>query len=394
MTSGDMNSSSLAADATPPSNQPNAATDLDAARLASLRLHLTPGVGPITRTRLLARFGSAAEVLQASQSALESVEGVGPKVSAAIRDESTLKEAEFVWSLCAEKQIGVLFYGSPGYPRKLLELPDPPGVLFVRGKLLPEDELAVAMVGTRHCSRYGERQANSIAGGLARAGMTVVSGLARGIDGHAHRGALEAGGRTIAVLGSGVLHIYPPEHAGLAEEIVEHGAVISESPPLSPPLPGSFPQRNRIISGLSLGVLVVEAPVASGSLITARLAGEQGRDVFAVPGPVDNRQSRGCHRLLRDGAILVETAEDIIDALGPLSKKIESPTLGEVRHPAELQLNEQETLVLQAISEPNMPVDEVVVRSGLPVQRVLSTLSVLEMRRLVKRHGGASVSRA
>ncbi len=369
------------------------APTLDSATLADLRLHLTSGVGPITRARLIARFQTSEEILKAPRPHLESVEGVGPKISAAIRDESSIKEAEFVWSLCQEKQITILCQGREGYPRKLLELPDPPGVLFVQGKLLPEDELGVAMVGTRHCSRYGEKHARSIAIGLANAGFTIVSGLARGIDGQAHRGALEAGGRTLAILGSGVLNIYPPEHVELAAEIAQRGAVISESPPLSPPIPGSFPQRNRIISGLSLGVLVVEAPEASGSLITARLAGEQGRDVFAMPGPVDNRQSRGCHRLLRDGAILVESSEDIIEALGPLSKKISSPTLGEVRHPVELQLNEQETIVLQAIIEPNMAIDEIVVKSGLPVQRVLSTLSVLEMRRLIKRLGGTRVSR-
>lgn len=366
---------------------------LDDAMLADLRLHVTAGVGPITRARLVARFGSTEEILRASRSALESVEGVGPKTSAAIRDEATIKEAEFVWRLCREKGIAILAQGRAGYPRKLMELPDPPGVLFVLGELRAEDELGVAMVGTRHSSRYGDRQARSIAGGLARAGFTVVSGLARGIDGEAHRGALEAGGRTIAVLGSGVLNIYPPEHAELAQEILKSGAVISESPPLSPPMPGSFPQRNRVISGLSLGVLVVEAPEASGSLITARLAGEQGRDVFAMPGPVDNRQSRGCHRLLRDGAILVESSQDIVDALGPLSKKVVAPAIGEVRHPVELTLNEQETAVLQAIGEPNMAIDDVVVKSGLPVQRVLSTLSVLEMRRLVTRQGGTRVSR-
>lgn len=365
----------------------------DSDTLADLRLHLTSGVGPITRARLIARFQTSEEILRASRSALESVEGVGPKISAAIRDESNIKEAEFVWSLCQEKQITILCQGREGYPRKLLELPDPPGVLFLQGKLIPEDELAVAMVGTRYCTRYGEKHARSIASGLAKAGFTIVSGLARGIDGQAHRGALEAGGRTLAILGSGVLNIYPPEHAELAAEIAQHGAVISESPPMSPPVPGSFPQRNRVISGLSLGVLVVEAPEASGSLITARLAGEQGRDVFAMPGPVDNRQSRGCHRLLRDGALLVESSDDILEALGPLSKKITSPTLGEVRHPVELQLNEQETIVLQAIVEPNMAIDDVVVKSGLPVQRVLSTLSVLEMRRLVTRLGGTRVSR-
>ncbi len=181
------------------------------------------------------------------------------------------------------------------------DLPDPPGVLFVRGTLAPSDAMAVAIVGSRHATHYGLTQAERLAGSLARAGLTVVSGLARGIDAAAHRGALAAGGRTIAVLASGVLNIYPPEHNTLAEEITQHGAVMSESPPRAEPLAGMFPQRNRIISGLSLGVLVVEASTRSGALITARHAMEQGRDVFAVPGPITSRMSHGCHRLIRDG---------------------------------------------------------------------------------------------
>ena len=166
----------------------------------------------------------------------------------------------------------------------------------------PDDALAIGIVGTRHGTQYGLRQAERLAGGLARAGLTVISGLARGIDAAAHRGALAAGGRTIAVLASGVLNIYPPEHDKLAEEVAAHGALVSESPPGGEPLAGMFPQRNRLISGLSLGVIVVEAAERSGALITARHAMEQGREVFAVPGNVDSRASRGCHRLIRDGA--------------------------------------------------------------------------------------------
>jgi DNA processing protein len=195
-------------------------------------------------------------------------------------------------------------------------------------------------------------------------------------------------------LGSGILNLYPPEHAELAVEVAAQGAICSESPPQSPPLSGAFPQRNRIISGLSLGVIVIEAALQSGALITARHAMEQNREVFAVPGRVDNRMSHGCHRLIRDGAKLVESADDVLEELGPLVAPTASPDGQTVHHPAELLLNECERQVLSAISSERMTVDEVVRLSGLPVPQVLATLSVLEMRRLVRRPGGNSVQRA
>ena len=183
--------------------------------------------------------------------------------------------------------------------------------------------MAVAIVGTRHATRYGLAQAERLAGSLARTGFTVVSGLARGIDAAAHRGALAAGGRTIAVLASGLLEIYPPEHDKLADEVAASGYLVSESPPRMVPLSGAFPQRNRIISGLSLGTIVVEAADRSGALITARHAYEQGREVFAVPGPIDSRMSRGCHALIKDGAKLVESIDDVLAELGPLAENIQ-----------------------------------------------------------------------
>jgi DNA processing protein len=275
----------------------------------------------------------------------------------------------------------------------LREIHDPPGVFYMRGEMVPGDALAVAIVGTRHATPYGLHQAERLAGSLSRAGLTIISGLARGIDAAAHRGALAAGGRTIAVLGGGVLNIYPPEHDELANEVARGGAVISETPPRFQPLAGSFPQRNRLISGLSLGVLVIEAADRSGALITARHAMEQGREVFAMPGRVDSRVSRGCHRLLRDGAKLVESADDVLEELGPLvaPASLEDGTI--VHHPAELQLNEQETQVLQAISSQSSSVDALCQSTGLPVQRVLATISVLEMRRLVRRVSGQTVVR-
>jgi DNA processing protein len=217
--------------------------------------------------------------------------------------------------------------------------------------------------------------------------------LARGIDGEAHRGAIEVGGRTIGVLASGVLNIYPPEHKRLADEVVAHGALISESPPRMEPLSGMFPQRNRIISGLSLGVIVIEAAQRSGALITARHAMEQGREVFALPGQIDNPQSRGCHRLIKDGAKLIESADDVLDELGPLFEAIPREDGTEVRHPAELQLNEIETQVLHAIDSAPTSIDLVVQTTGLPVHSVLATVSVLELRRLVRRVSGNQVAR-
>ena len=300
-------------------------------------------------------------------------------------------EAEI--ALCRERGIDILTESDPRYPRMLRELPDPPGVLFVRGELKPEDALAVGIVGTRHGTPYGLRQAERLAGSLARAGLTVVSGLARGIDAAAHRGALAAGGRTIAVMASGVLNIYPPEHASLAEEVAAAGALLSEQPSRSPPLAGAFPQRNRLISGLSLGVIVVEAADRSGALITARHAMEQGREVFAVPGNVDSRASRGCHRLIRDGAKLIESADDVLQELGPLVEATPRDDGRVIHHPAELMLNEIEQQVLAAMGGETITIDQVVVASGLPVPRVLAALSALEMRHLVRRLSGSTVVR-
>jgi len=265
--------------------------------------------------------------------------------------------------------------------------------LFVRGALVPQDALAVAIVGSRHATRYGIAQAERLAGGLARAGFTIISGMARGIDGAAHRGALEAGGRTIAVLGSGLLNIYPPEHLDLANQIAANGAILSEFPPRMAPMAGMFPQRNRVITGLSLGVIVVEASGTSGALISARHAMEQGREVFAVPGRADSRMSRGCHRLIRDGAKLVETVDDVLEELGPLVAPAPRDDGTTLHHPAELALNEIERQVLQAIDPDPTSIDVVASRSGLAIHHVLATISVLEMRRVIRKVSGNLVMR-
>jgi DNA processing protein len=362
--------------------------------VAEVLLSLVPGVGPRIRKTLLAHFGSAEAVLAAAPSELREAPGIGAKLSRAISAARREIDVAAELALCRERNVSVIVESDEGYPSRLKEIPDPPGVLFVRGNIVPADGLAVAIVGTRHATHYGLAQTERLASGLARAGYTIISGLARGIDAAAHRGALKAGGRTLAVLGSGVLNVYPPEHMELAAEICLHGAVISENPPLAPPLAGAFPQRNRIVTGLSLGVLVVEAADRSGALISARHATEQGREVFAVPGRIDSRMSRGCHKLIRDGAKLVESVDDILEELGPLASPTPREDGREVRHPAELQLNQPEQAVLDAVTDEPTSIDDLVVASGLAVHNVLSTISVLEMKRLIKRVSGNRVIRA
>jgi DNA processing protein len=364
-----------------------------------VRLACLPGVGSRARRDLLAHFGSPEAVLAASPAALASVPGVGRRLAKAIPGQADTTAADAVLDLCQERGVGILLEGSAGYPPLLGRISDPPGLLFVRGSIEPCDSLAIAIVGSRHATAYGRRIAWQLAGGLARAGYTIVSGLARGIDAAAHRGALDAGGRTLAVLGSGVLNIYPPEHADLADEVVARGALLAEVPPLAAPQAGCFPQRNRIVSGLSLGVIVVEAAERSGALITARLAGEQGREVFAVPGPIDARLSRGCHGLIRDGARLVQGIDDVLDELGPLCEATPAADGRRVHAPAELRLDDVERRVLAAFdSEADAAtraasIDDVVAASGLATSQVLATLGVLQMRRILRRLPGNRIER-
>ncbi len=358
-----------------------------------IRLALVPGVGPRMISALIGHFGSATLVFQATLSQLAQVHRVGPKLSSTLRDAKTHENIERILEHCADHQVSLIVPGDRTYPNLLAELPDAPSLLFLRGSFAPSDQLSIGVVGTRHASYYGRTMAERLSSGLSRYGLTIISGLARGIDAVAHRAALDMGGRTIAVLGGSVTEIYPPEHKDLAELIVEHGALISETPPFSKPKAGVFPQRNRIISGLSIGVIVVEAADRSGSLITARHAAEQGRDVFAVPGPVTSRTSRGCNALIRDGAILIQDAEDVIEHLGPLAQIAPLKDNQVVHHPSELQLNEIEQKVLQAIEAIPTDIDQVIAMSGLPVPRVLSTLSVLEMRGHIVRPSGRTVVR-
>lgn len=360
-----------------------------------IRLTMIPGVGPQTSRALLGKFGSAGRVLSANLSELRAVPNVGPKLADKIVRARAECDAETELALCRTSGVRVLPSDDPEYPSALENIPDPPRLLYCKGRLEPRDQLAIAIVGSRHCSPYGMRVAERLASGLARVGITVVSGLARGIDAAAHRGALKAGGRSIAVLANGLASVYPPEHEDLARALTEGGALLSEMPMRQVPLAGLFTQRNRIISGLSLGVVVVEATPRSGSLSTAHHAMEQNREVFAVPGPVDSLTSRGCHRLIRDGARLVETVDDILEELGPLVKEVRTaPDEPPVRHPAELTLSDPERSLLGRLDDTPIGVDDLIASTGLTAAQVMATLSVLEMRRLVRRMPGHRFVRA
>lgn len=359
-----------------------------------LCLSLVSGVGPRIVESLLEHFETATGVLDAPGSDLRRVPGVGKTISNAIKSARDEIDIDAQLATCRQHGIRLLTSRDDAYPRLLNEIPSSPMTLFLQGELKPCDAVAVAVVGSRHASRYGLQQTERLVGGLARAGVTVVSGLARGIDAAAHQAALKAGGRTLAVLAGGILNLYPPEHKELANDIIYQGALISEVPPHIAPTSNSFPQRNRIISGLTLGTIVVEAAYRSGALITAKHAMEQGREVFAVPGRIDSRLSQGCHGLIRDGAKLVQTVDDILEELGPLVEPTTNDDGAVIRHPAELQLNKTEQTVLQAIDVEPTLIDTVAQTTEIPIHRVLATISVLEMRRLIVRIGGNQVARA
>jgi len=281
-----------------------------------------------------------------------------------------------------------------GYPPQLREDPDAPPMLYVRGALTTEDALAVAVVGSRDATSYGIGVAEEIAAELASRGVAVVSGLARGIDAAAHRGALRAGGRTIAVLGSGVDVIYPPGHERLAAEVIERGALVSQFPMGTPPRRFHFPVRNRLIAGLALGVVVVEAGVQSGALITARLAAELGREVMAVPGRVTSAVSRGVHGLLKDGAALVENAEDVVAALPARWRDCVKPVAGTGARPGiagragDSATSDEDRLVLRAVGEATVTMDEVIDRTGLASGRAAAVLLELELAGWVRQLEG------
>lgn len=359
---------------------------------AWLRLRAIKGVGDQTVLALIREWQSPDALLRAPTDELIQ-RGCSERLAEAIRrgpDAEACRRIDRELDAIHRKHVEVLTILDASYPVRLRSIPDPPPLLYVAGMLTERDELAVAIVGARRATAAGRIMTEELAKDLAGAGVTVVSGLARGVDAAAHRGALAAGGRTIAVLGCGIDRTYPPEHERLRQEIEERGAILSELSLGAPPHSAHFPRRNRIISGLSVGVVVTEAAVNSGSLLTARLAAEQGREVFAVPGFVKMETSRGTNALLKDGAGLIEKAQDVIDAIVPqleasLRARL-SPQSSEERRGD--RFGNQEQLVYDALSYDPLTVDSLVEQTGLAVPSVMASLLSLELRQRVRQLPG------
>jgi len=373
-------------------------------RDALLTLGLTPGLGPTLTRRCLDALGSARAVVEADVNTLTTIEGIGKTRARSIRqnlDElADGKQLELEKQLIDEHGAAVLTISDDNYPRLLRHIPDPPPILYMRGQMLPQDAVALAIVGSRRCSQYGREQADRLSALCSQAGLCIVSGGAYGIDAAAHRAVLRVKGRTIAVLGSGLARPYPDAHIDLFDQIVkdDRGAVISELPMQSPPAAENFPRRNRLISGLALGVLVVEAANRSGALITARLAVEEhSREVMALPGRVDSKASEGCHKMIRQGwATLVTSAPDILDALGEAGQILKADMAdtpdqqAPVSHLLEQNLTESQRRIIHTLDQP-CSLDQLVGQSQLAASVVQADLTMLQIRGMVTRQSGLYV---
>lgn len=359
--------------------------DADADAPYWMAMRNVTGIGPVRFERLLAAFGSIRAAWEARQDELAHVLDRRSLESLTAYRRSADPEGDYA-ALRAEG-IDVVTLRHDAYPDLLREVPGPPPVIFQRGTLTLDDRRAVAVVGTRRPSSYGREMARALARDLAQAGVTIVSGLARGVDGIAHAAALDAGGRTIAVLGNGVRSVYPPEHRELAARVARQGAVLSEFHPDAPPDGPNFPARNRLISGLALGVVVVEAPMRSGALITVDFAADQGRDVFAVPGSVLSQASAGCNRLIRDGARLVRSADDVLEDL----RLGEAPRQLALDSPAEL--DEESRRVLSTLTGDARHIDEIGAIAGIPIASLAALLMTLELQGFVRNVGAQYYAR-
>ncbi|PIR65634.1 MAG: DNA-protecting protein DprA [Candidatus Omnitrophica bacterium CG10_big_fil_rev_8_21_14_0_10_43_8] len=350
---------------------------------------MAPGIGSIKAKALLDYFKSPENIFNASVNELSGVKGVNPAIAQGIlnvsKDKSLLdKELRLI----KKENVDVVTIFDEKYPVNLKEIHDPPVVLYVKGSFKKEDKQAVAIVGSRRCSSYGRNTAARFASGLAGLGITVVSGMARGIDTAAHSAAVNSRARTIAVLGSGLSRIYPPENKALSERIAEYGAVISEFPMTMRPLALNFPRRNRIISGLSLGTVVVEAAKNSGALITARCAYEQGREVFSVPGEALKPAAFGVNQLIKDGARLVEDVNDILEELAPQLKGYIKANRATGQVPLPLDLKSEELKIIGLLEDGPMHVDVIASGASFPIADTSSVLTGLEIRGLIRRNPG------
>ncbi|MCP4247523.1 MAG: DNA-protecting protein DprA [bacterium] len=360
-----------------------------------LRLKQADGVGPIIVRRLVEHFGDIENVLAASPEQLAEVDGVGLHRARAIAGARSDNGVEEEIARAADQGVRIVCPEDRDYPAQLEHVPDPPLCLYLRGRLEPGDAVAIAIVGSRRCTHYGCEQARRFAAALAGAGFTIVSGLARGIDGHAHQGALAAGGRTLAVLGNGLTRIYPPEHAALAGQVEAAGALLSELPLDAAPEAKNFPGRNRIITGLCLGVIVIEAARRSGALITARLASEYNREVFALPGRVDSETSAGTNALIRDGhAKLITCLEDVLDELGDVGHLMR-PDLPNSSEPAAAsgggpapftpgRLTNDERVVLGAVGIEPIHQDHICRTCDLAAGAVAAALTGLQLKGAIR----------
>jgi len=364
-----------------------------------LKLIRAEEVGPVTFGRLLQRFGSVDAALGASVSGLMKVEGVGAKTAERIAASRDKFDSSAELELAGRLGVWIVHMEDPRYPAALRQIYDPPPVLYVKGTLDRMDNLAVGIVGCRRCSIYGQEQASRLAHLLAAAGFTIVSGMARGIDTAAHTGALAAEARTLAVQGCGLSRVFPPENAKLFELISASGACISELPLRAEPLAENFPPRNRIIAGLSLATIVVEATLRSGAMITAKAALESNREVMAVPGKVDSPLSQGPHQLIKQGAKLVETVEDVMEALGFIGEQLKDYTALTAKETAEkvetplfettkFNLKGHEKTVYDALGKEPLHIDQLIADTNLPAGTVNASVVSLRLKGLIKQLPG------
>jgi len=359
-------------------------------REAHVALNLIEGVGPVRVRQLLEHFGDAPVILAASRAQLLQVRGIGDDTAAAIADWEKSVDLAAELKRITDSGCRILIQSHEEYPASLREIYDPPIVLYIKGELTAKDKNPIAMVGSRQTTHYGIETARKLAYQLAYVGVTVVSGGARGIDTASHQGALAAKGRTVCVLGTGLGVVFPPENKDLFDRIAENGAVLTQFPFNRNGDKQSFAIRNRIVAGMTLGTVVVEADLHSGALITANFATEYGRQVFAVPGRIDSPRSKGCHELIKKGAKLCEGAEDILsefEYLFPASNRPPSP--GETGTLPALELSENEQKALDCLrTDDETSIDEVIRKSGLPSSAVSVALLSLEMKRVIKQLPG------